>query len=120
MTWRRAPLYVDTHDLAVWLAMRSDRSGSTCGLLAVLQDEARELVADIAVALSFPEDRQAAIRSADQHAARLRVFNRLAREVGVLRPNRVRHVAARLDRIGRMLGGWSRSLPRHAQAQPPT
>jgi len=110
-TWRRAPLYVETHDLCRWLVERqADRPSSL--LLHRLCQEALELLAAIAAALTFPAPRPIALHQADERVVRLRVFVRLAVDSGDLRPNAARYLAAILDRVGRMLGGWSRHLDR--------
>ncbi|MBK8979837.1 MAG: hypothetical protein IPM29_28400 [Planctomycetes bacterium] len=115
MTWRRATLYVDCHDLCRWLG--AQRPGAPAGsVVARLFDESIELLGDVACALSFPSRRRAELDRADGHIARLRVFGRLAAELGEWPPARARHLAGRLDVIGRMVGGWSRSM--HAASPP--
>jgi hypothetical protein len=107
-TWRRAPVYVETHDLCRWLLERQSHGAGF--LLPRLCDEALELLGTLAAALTFPAERSLTLHQADRRVVRLRVFTRLAAEAGALRPTGARYVASVLDRIGRMIGGWSRSL----------
>lgn len=107
MIWRRAPLYVDCHDLARWLHERRLAAAADT-MLGRLADEASILLSSVACALSFPDDRGTSLLAADRSVVRLRVHVRLAVEVGSLRPNAQRFLTAQLDRIGRQIGGWRR------------
>ncbi len=111
MSWRRAPLYVQAHDLCHWLLERlaSRATRDVAGLGVRLAHDAHAIVSEVALALTFPVDRAAHQAAADDAIVRLRVTLRLAEAIGLLTPRHVRHVAAELSSIGRMLGGWRRS-----------
>lgn len=110
-TWRRAPLYVEAHDLALWLELRWVPEPPR-GLVDDLSATGRELLFQIGRALSFPESRLAGIELADEAALRLRLLLRLALEARILGPEQLRHALERVERIGRMLGGWRRDQER--------
>lgn len=108
MSWRDAPLYVETHDLALWVLQRAqgwpDREGGALASLTV--SAACELVSTVALALTFPASRQHHLEQSDHAIVRLRELLRLARDLGLLSPGGLRFAAGRLDTAGRMLGGW--------------
>ena len=109
---RHAPLYVAAHDAAVWTMERCrgferrDHALTGAPLAAALRD----LLGAVTLALSFPGQRTAALIEADAACARGRVLARLARDAGPLTEAQVAHLIERLDAIGRMIGGWRRSL----------
>lgn len=112
MSWRDAPLYVEAHDLALWVI---DRAGSWTsrgeGLLAPpAVNTAHQLVTSVALALTFPTSRKEHLEAADQAIVRLRVTLCLAREMGLLSAGGLRFAAGRLAAIGRMVGGWRKRL----------
>jgi hypothetical protein len=117
VSWRRAPLYVEAHELAVWLGRHFD--GERARTLDVeLARTGDELLFQVARALAFPGAREQALLAADEAVLRLRVLARVACERARLAPRELRFAAARLERIGRMLGGWRRQrrLDAHARA----
>ncbi len=109
LSWRRAPLYIDCHELCRWVLERRS-GGSPDSLLERICTESLDLLGAVANALSFPARRSQTLETADEIVARLRVFVRIASELGVIRPTGCRFLTASLDRIGRMIGGWSRSM----------
>lgn len=110
LLWRRAPLYVHAHDLCVWLAGRE--SGATYRRDAQrLTDLADALLGRIATALTFPRQRAPSLDAADRCVLRIRVRVRVLRDAGRMPPRAADHVLQRLEAIGRMLGGWQKSLP---------
>jgi hypothetical protein len=106
-SWRHAPLYVEAHDLALWLD-RHGRDDSQGELAKDLGATGREFLFQVSRALAFPAARAAALEAADGAALRLRVLLRVAAEVGDLSPSQLRFVSGRVERAGRMLGGWRR------------
>lgn len=113
MKWRGAPLYVELRDLAAWFARLDDVGGPAVdheGLRAELARTARRALCRSARALAFPEVRAQALQDLDELVLDARVLTALATDLGLLSPRQQRFVTARLDRVGRMLGGWRRSL----------
>lgn len=120
MSWRDAPLYVHAHDLARDLLPRteawSQRGGAALG--GLVGTSALELLTLVALALTFPEERANRLRLADDEVARLRVMLRLASDLGLLSAGAARLLHARLDDIGRMIGGWRKRVE-HSARDPP-
>lgn len=125
MTKERAPLYVEALDLATWLTRELDAEPSSRSSLPGLESDlarvGRELLAAVGIALTFPDRRHEALRAADESLVRLRLGLELAAAVGRLAPRQVRYASARVDRAGRMVGGWRRALRRRkTQGTKPT
>ncbi len=116
MSWRDAPLYVESHDLALLVAIAADGTGD--GTLLRCRERTLDLLEAVSLALSFPADRAAHLRRADEAAASLRVVLRVAQDAGALSGGRQREAARRLRVIGRMLGGWRKRVARSARGPP--
>ncbi|MCA8957319.1 MAG: hypothetical protein KDC87_14690 [Planctomycetes bacterium] len=106
MSRTHAPLYVVAHDLCRWLHGRQAPGDA----LRRARELALTLVGEVALALTFPKRRPDHLIAADETVVRLRCTLRVARDAGDLPANATRYAIAELDRIGRMLGGWQRSL----------
>jgi hypothetical protein len=90
---------------------RSDTHNRYPGLETELARAGRDLLVAIGVALIFPARRADALLTADEELLRLRLGLDLA---GALQRLKARHVAACLDRAGRMVGGWRRTVRRES------
>lgn len=119
MTWQRAPLYVQAHDLARWLLERAGcwQTPPEAHLGRALAEQALELVSAVSLALTFPAARAVHQERADDGIVRIRTTLRLARDVGALSPRQMRYAGGELDAIGRMLGGWRRSTRERTRAR---
>lgn len=106
MRWRAAPAWVRAADLSVWMCGHA--VGWTAPLSWASMRAAMELREAIALALTFPAQRDLQIRAADTAIVRLRERLRLAQGLNLLDDAQVRHADAELSAIGRMLGGWQR------------
>jgi len=103
----RAPVYVDSYDLAAWLLGHLDVQASTlardtCRLALVLLDQ-------IVLALKN-RDRWERLEQADETIIRLRQRIRLAHDAGFFDDRQALHALGRCDSVGRQIGGWQRSL----------
>jgi len=114
MSWRDAPLYVRSQDLARWILERvlswPDAAQQVLG--APLAQSAQSLVCAVARALTFPLERTRHLQVADHAIIDTRIRLRLARDAGLLSAGGHRYAAGELLAIGRMLGGWKK---RHAR-----
>jgi hypothetical protein len=109
-----APIYTRAQDLAVGvIALHGrlpDRVARALGASAV--DHAASLVEDLALALTFPRHRAAALADADVRIVRVRERLRLLRRSGHCDAPTTDRLESALLEIGRMLGGWQkRSAP---------
>ena len=88
MSWRDAPLYVEAHDLAVWVVGRAAswrQPGARC-LAPRIAGAACDLVDAVALALTFPPSRAAHLERADASIVVLRTELRLAEQLHEARP----------------------------------
>ncbi len=121
MSWRDAPLYIESHDLAVWVLGRC-AGWSEPGLADLRSETSRSairLVEDVALALTFPAGRSRHLERADQGIVRLRIALRLARDLGALEDRQLRHASKQLRSAGRMLGGWRKRIDKDPPAPSP-
>ena len=114
MNAHRAPLYVETHDLARWVAERAgDWKGAHAHQLgARIVGAASDLAVAAARALTCPATRRRDLQNADEAIVRLRTLLRLARDLGLLTRGGTRFAQGRLREIGRMVGGWRKTVAR--------
>ena len=110
MSWRDAPLYVESHDLARWLLERTSTWSNSSVLGRRIGRTACELVESVALALTFPTRRAGHLEAADGALVRLRCLLRLAQESGQLSAGGLRYAAGRLQAAGRMVGGWRKRV----------
>jgi hypothetical protein len=112
VSWRDAPLYVETQDLALWVIERAARwSCADDRLLAPLvARSAADLTSAVSLALTFPQTRREHLEEADHAVVRLRNLLRLAHGLGLLPANGLRFATGRLDAVGRMIGGWHKRV----------
>jgi len=112
MSWREAPLYVESHDLALWVLERSRAWPEPGPLGTQIAVAACDLVVEVSLALTFRVGRVEHLRHADEAIVRLRTLLRLARDLGLVSPRGLRFATGRLRAIGRMLGGWRKRVDR--------
>jgi hypothetical protein len=110
VSWRDAPLYVESHDLARWLLERSSTWSNGSVLGERVGRTACELVESVGLALTFPARRAEHLEAADGALVRLRCLLRLAQDSGQLSPGGLRYAAGRLQAAGRMVGGWRKRV----------
>ena len=117
MSWRDAPLYVESYDLSRDLMDRATRKPADL-YLKEATPLALEILDRVSLALTFPDRRVPLLRQADEAVVRLRMRLRLAIEAGSLSSGAFRKLSGQLLAIGRMLGGWQRRLEPGARAPP--
>jgi len=112
MKTRYAPLYVKSYDLTLDLLTRCDKLPRQARpvLGARIQEAACTLLEQVSLALTFVEGRESRLLQADEALLSLRLSLRLAGDRQLLGAGELRFVHDRLDEVGRMLGGWRRSL----------
>ncbi len=118
MSWRDAPLYVEAFDLSIWV---SERAGSWQHepLARHASSAAIDLVTSVSLALTFPDARERHLVATDEGVVRLRTLLRMAEGLELLSKGGLRHAAARLAEIGRMVGGWRKRLARQPRTAGP-
>jgi hypothetical protein len=113
MTEPEMPIFVRTFDLLAWLLPainhfpRAYRHNFTQRLL----DAAFNLSEALQEAnLRYGPARRERLDRADEALDKLRHYLRLAARLGWLKPGQYEHVAAMVAEVGRLLGGWRKTV----------
>lgn len=108
-----SPIFSRTYDLLLWLlpqAIKFPRAYRFT-LAERVQRHALDLQETlIAAGLRRGPERTARLREADTQLAQLRQMIRLCKDLNLLTVNQYEHAAGLLTEIGRMLGGWQKTL----------
>ena len=112
-----SPIFSKTYDLVAWLipiTVKFPRQQRFV-LAATLQQEAirfQALLIEAAHHSTTAQDRSAheTLKRADAELDKLRTHLRLCLDLALLSPGQYEHVARMLVEIGRLLGGWLRSV----------
>ncbi len=113
MSRQEMPIFSKTFDLLTWLLPitnnfpRAHRHTATQRLLDAAFD-LRERLEE--ANLQRGAARRARLQEADEALARLRLYLRLAERWRWLTPGQYQHAAAMLAEIGRLLGGWLKTV----------
>jgi len=116
MSRSQAPLYTRAHALCCFVGEFVAARSPVPGAMRAVEQGATELLCSLSLALTFPTSRRAWLSRADEEVVRLRARLALARDLRQASPGWVRAASAQVDEIGRMLGGWQRSLARDVDA----
>jgi len=106
---KQAPLFVGAYDLHGWLLDRLERTYRYPEVSQALLHHSRGLLEALTLALSG-FDREERLVEADEHAALLRAYLRLATDKGLLVDEQLLHASRLVGELGRQIGGWRRSL----------
>jgi four helix bundle protein len=108
---KQSPIFTRTYDLLRWLIPATVKfpRQQRFVLASALQQTAlcfQEQIVDAAYA-AHPKT---ALQQADASLAKLRLHLRLSHDLGFLGDGQYRHVAAMVDEIGKLLGGWLKTV----------
>lgn len=111
-----SPIFVKTYDLIHWLVPRTLKFPREHRFLLVerIQTRAFDLQRALlfAVKAASPSETAKALQRADVELAELKLSLRLASDLTLLDAHGYAHVARLTDEIGKLLGGWQRTLAR--------
>lgn len=113
MARQEMPIFTRTFDLLAWLLPavnhfpRTYRHNLTHRLLAAAFDLSEALHE---ANLRYGPARRERLALADEALDKLRHYLRLAARLGWLQPGQYEHVAAMTTEIGRLLGGWQKTV----------
>ncbi len=119
----QSPIFVKTCDLLLWLVPRTTQFPREQRFVMArrVQEVALQFQEYLIEAASLPKNRQATkigvLTKADVELTKLRFHLRLCRDLKLLDPGQHRHVSLMMDEIGRLLGGWFKSLGSKSQKQ---
>jgi hypothetical protein len=112
---KESPIFTRTHDLLLWLIPRTLKFPREQRFVMArrVQDTALDLQEQfLEAALTRGRRQTQLLADADITLAKLRFHLRLCHELELLGPGQYRHVAEMVTEIGRLLGGWRKSVSR--------
>ena len=115
----KSPLFSRTYDLLLWLLPRAARFPRLYRftLAERLQRHALDFHAMLIDAgLRRGPERADHLRDADRQLAQLRQLTRLCADLSLLTLAQYEHAASLLTEIGRLLGGWQKTLANQGSA----
>ena len=107
-----SPIFSRTHDLLLWLLPQVTKFPRVhrFGLGERVTHQALDFQELLLAAGLAQKDRETLLLQADIKLAQLRHSVRLCKDLELLELNQYEHVSKMLVEIGRLLGGWQKSL----------
>lgn len=119
----QSPIFVKTYDLLLWLIPRTTTFPREQRFVMArhVQDVALRFQEYLIEAGTLPKEKRQAkldyLNQADVELTKLRFHLRLCRDLELLNPGQHSHVSRMVDEIGRLLGGWFKTLGSASQQQ---
>lgn len=112
ITAQQSPIFTKTYDFIVWLLAHTEKfpKNERFRLARRLEDTAFEFYELLIKAARTQRRKREILSQADLLLDRLRLYTRLARERKLTSPRQYRHVAGMLVEIGKLLGGWLKTI----------
>ncbi len=116
MSQSQSPIFAKTYDLLLWLLPKTAKFSREQRFVMAryVQDSALRFQECLIEAGTLPKtnkrDKLAYLNKADVELTKLRFYLRLCRDIGLLKNRQHRHVSQMVDELGRLLGGWFKSL----------
>ena len=110
---QESPLFAKTYDLLLWLMQATSKfpREQRFVMAKALQETAlrfQERLIEAGVGRGRTRDR--ALAQADVELTKLRFYLRLCKDLKLLKLNQYRHVAEMVSEVGRLLGGWRKTV----------
>lgn len=119
----QSPLFVKTYDLVLWLMQKTAKFPREHRFVTarLVQEAVLGFQTYLIEAASLPKPDRAGklerLNKANVELTKLRFYLRLCRDLKLLDPGPHRHVSQMVDEVGRLLGGWFKSLGEPQQEQ---
>ena len=114
---KESPIFIKTYEMMVWLMGRTGKFPKNQRFLMAkrMENTVLDLYAKLnEVSRSRGKDKSVSLAQADVLLANLKVYNRLSKDLNLLAFNQYEYLAGMLDEIGKLLGGWQRSLSKRS------
>jgi hypothetical protein len=110
---KQSPIFSRTYDLLKWLMPATIKfpRQQRFVLAGAVQQTALQFQGLLIEAAHQPMPHET-LRKADAELDKLRTHLRLCRDLGLLKPGQYQHVASMTTEIGKLLGGWQKSVTR--------
>ena len=107
----QSPIFTKTYDFLLWLLNHTERfpKNERFRMAKRLEDTAFTFYDLLVQAARGPQKAQV-LHRADLELDKLRLYLRLSRDRGITKPNQYEHAARALTEIGKLLGGWLKSV----------
>ncbi len=108
---KQSPIFSKTYDMIRWLIPRTVKfpRQQRFVLAGNVQQTALRFQEQL-VAAAYADEPLPDLRQADVALATLRIYLRLCRDLELLQFNQYEHVTRMVNEIGRLLGGWIKSV----------
>ncbi len=108
---KQSPIFSKTYDMIRWLIPQTVKfpRQQRFVLAGNVQQTALRFQEQL-VAAAYADKALPDLRQADVSLATLRIYLRLCRDLKLLQFNQYEHVTRMVNEIGRLLGGWIRSI----------
>ena len=108
---RESPIFIKSFETLEWILAHTRKFPKHQRfVMAKRIEEAALSFHDHLLWATKTADKRAALRDADFHLERLKVYNRLSMRLKLSSFDQYEYLAAALTELGRLLGGWQRSL----------
>jgi hypothetical protein len=110
---KQSPIFSKTYDLLTWLipaTTKFPREQRFVLARAVQETALKFQECLIEAGMQKGTEQKNALQQADVDLTKLRFYLRLCQDLGFLKPNQYRFVAEQVSEIGRLLGGWQKSV----------
>ena len=113
---KESPIFIKCYELMVWVMQHTQKfPRSQRFLMAQRMEQAcLDLYQQLNRAAKVKNQQRGALEQADLELANLRFYNRLCKDLKLLSFKQYEYLAAGLDEVGRLLGGWQKSASRRS------
>ncbi len=113
-----SPIFARCDTLVLWVLQATVRYPRHYrAALGKASQEAALLLQRQLIAAARRRDKRAALQAADEALHELRVLLRQGQTLGLITLGQYAHVVRLLDEVGRLIGGWRKSLARAATGE---
>lgn len=113
---KQSPIFAKSHDLLLWLLRHTEKfPKSERFRMAKRVDDSAFAFYDLIARATKKRDKRRALLEADLELDRLRLNVRLCVELKLLTSAQYEHAAGIMVEMGKLLGGWIKSVPAHSQ-----
>ncbi|MGE0681975.1 MAG: diversity-generating retroelement protein Avd [Candidatus Binatia bacterium] len=110
---KESPIFLKSFETLEWILQRTQKFPKPQRfVMAKRIEEAALDFHDHLIGASKAREKMPMLAGADFHLERLKVYNRLAVKLKLLSFAQYEYLAKELDALGKLLGGWRRSLQR--------
>jgi four helix bundle protein len=108
---KQSPIFARTYDFVAWiipLTIKFPRSQRFV-MAAALQREVIHFQ-ELLIEASHQKEKNDLLLSADAELDKVRTHVRMSLEMGLIQPGQYEHAARLMTEIGKLLGGWKKTL----------